>query len=269
MNRKAMWAGPQKFYSDNQDVLLKYMKKVVDKTVTREDVKAVMLPHAGYFYSGSVSGKTISCVNVPDKIIILGPNHTGLGQPYSIVAKGQWSTPLGPVNICQELASVMLKNSNLIVEDESPHINEHSIEVELPFLKYMNNNISIVPMIVSDFLFERFEIVGNSLAQTIEQYKEPVLLVVSSDLTHYESDQQVKLKDQRAIQAILALDPKEMINRVNMEHISMCGYAPMAIALFACKKLGAKTARLIDYKTSGDVTEDFSNVVGYAGIIIQ
>lgn len=269
MHRKAMWAGPRKFYSDDPDVLLKYLKKVVDTTGIKTDVKAVMLPHAGYFYSGAVAGKTISCVNVPDTIIILGPNHTGLGQPYSIVAKGQWSTPLGPVNVCAELASLMLQNSNLIIEDESPHINEHAIEVELPFLKYMNNNISIVPMIVSDFLVEHFEKVGNSLAQTIEQYKKSVLIVVSSDLTHYESEQQVKLKDQRVIEAILALDPKEMINRVNTEHISMCGYAPMATALFACKKLKAKTARLIDYKTSGDVTEDTSNVVGYAGIIIK
>jgi MEMO1 family protein len=269
MNRKPMWAGPQNFYPADPDLLKKYFKKVIDKTAAKLDVKAVMLPHAGYFYSGAVAGKTISCVNVPDTVIILGPNHTGLGRPYSLVRRGIWSTPLGEINICSKLADLILENSDLITEDETPHTHEHSLEVELPFLQYMNNNISIVPIIISDFFIDRLEAVGNSLAQTIEQYAKPVLIVISSDMTHYESAEQVKSKDQRAIDSMLELNHQELFARVKAENISMCGFAPAIIGLFASKKIGAKTARLINYQTSGDVTEDFSSVVGYAGIIIQ
>jgi len=269
MNRKTVWAGPQKFYSDEPEVLLKYMEKVIDKQAVKQQVKAVMLPHAGYFYSGAVVAKTISAVNIPDAVIILGPNHTGLGRPYSIVGKGQWETPLGKVNICEPLADLIQKNSDLIVEDESPHINEHSIEVELPFLRYLNDKVSIVPMIISDFILSRFEDVGNSLALAIEQYAKPVLIVISSDLTHYESKEQAEQKDNRIIESILNLKPEELFKRVNEEHISMCGFGPAAIALYACKKLGANKAKLVDYRTSGEVTDDQSSVVGYAGIIIQ
>ncbi len=269
MNRQSMWAGPQKFYPDDPDVLLKYLDRVIDRDAPKQDMQAVMLPHAGYFYSGEVAAKTISCVNVPDTVIVLGPNHTGLGRPYSIVAKGQWETPLGKINICEPLAALMLENSNLIIEDESPHINEHAIEVELPFLKYLNDQVSIVPMVISDFMLSRFEEVGNSLALAIEQYGKPVLIVLSSDLTHYEPKDQAEIKDKRIIDSILDLNPEEMFNRVNEEHISMCGFGPATIALYACKKLGAKTAKLIDYRTSGEVTHDQSSVVGYAGIIIQ
>ncbi|MFH1062384.1 MAG: AmmeMemoRadiSam system protein B [Candidatus Omnitrophota bacterium] len=269
MNRKPMWAGPQKFYPEDPDILKKYFKKVIDKTAAKQEVKAVMLPHAGYFYSGAVAGKTISCVKVPDTIILLGPNHTGLGQPYSLVRKGLWSTPLGEIKICSKLADLILENSDLITEDETPHTHEHSLEVELPFLKYLNSNISIVPIIISDFFIDRLEAVGDSLARAIVEYAKPVLIVISSDMTHYEPAEQVELKDQRAIDAMLELNPQELFARVNAENISMCGFGPAVIGLFACKKLGAKKARLIDYQTSGDVTEDFSSVVGYAGIIIQ
>ncbi|MBU1087736.1 MAG: AmmeMemoRadiSam system protein B, partial [Candidatus Omnitrophica bacterium] len=238
-------------------------------TAAKQPAMVIMLPHAGYFYSGAVAGKTVSYVNIPDTVIVLAPNHTGLGQPYSIVQSGVWETPLGSVKICEKLAGLMLANSPLIVEDESPHINEHAVEVQLPFLKYLNNNLSIVPMIVSDFMLSRFEAVGNSLALSIEQFAKPVLIVISSDLTHYESVQQVKAKDKKVIQSIINLDPEEMFAKVTEENISMCGFGPAAIALFACKKMRAKTATLIDYRTSGDVTHDQTSVVGYAGIIIQ
>ncbi|MBU1043244.1 MAG: AmmeMemoRadiSam system protein B [Candidatus Omnitrophica bacterium] len=269
MDRKAVWAGPQKFYSDNKDLLLKYMEKNVDKTSLKQDVKAVMLPHAGYFYSGAVAAKTISRVNIPDTVIVLAPNHTGLGRPYSIIQSGVWETPLGPVRICEKLAGLILANSPLIIEDESPHINEHAIEVQLPFLKYLNANVSIVPMIVSDFMLSRFEEVGNCLALSIEQFAKPVLIVISSDLSHYEPVHMVKAKDKKVIQSIVSLNPKEMFDKVTEENISMCGFGPAAIALYACKKMGAETAELIEYQTSGEVTHDQTSVVGYAGIIIQ
>jgi AmmeMemoRadiSam system protein B len=164
---------------------------------------------------------------------------------------------------------LLIESSDLITEDETPHIKEHSIEVELPFLKYINKDVDIVPIIISDFLLERFELVGKAIASVVKNSGKNVLIVVSTDMTHYESHEQAKKQDKKAIESILALDPEGLFNRVNEEHISMCGFGPATVALFACKQLGCKKARLVEYKTSGDVTRDKSSVVGYAGIVIE
>ena len=269
MIREAVWAGTRKFYPDDKLSLIKYLEKVIDLDAEKKQAKAVMLPHAGYFYSGAVAGKTVSRIKVPDTVIILGPNHTGLGMPYSIVCHGLWKTPIGDIEIAEDLADIILDGSSLITEDETAHIKEHSIEVELPFLKYLNPDVRIVPVIVSDFLLDRLQAVGNSISDSIKKYNKPVLIVVSSDMSHYEPQETVEKKDKMAIESILAMDPEQLYNRKNKEYISMCGFAPAIVALYACKRLGAGSAELVDYRTSAEANNDPSSVVGYAGIVIS
>lgn len=269
MIRKTVWAGPRNFYPDNPESLKKTIARLIGPEQNKEECKAVLMPHAGYFYSGHVAGKTISAVKVPDTIIVLGPNHTGLGLPYSLLSKGTWQTPLGYISIQEELAALMLENSGYFRQDESPHIKEHAIEVEIPFLQYFNNNISIVPVIVSDFVLSNYRKAGQEIAEAVKKFAKPVLIVISSDLTHYESHKTAKEKDAQVIEAILELDENKLYERVTANKISMCGCAPACVGLYAAKKLGATQARLIDYKTSGDTTGDNTSVVGYAGLIIK
>ena len=128
MIRKTVWAGPRNFYPDNPEILKKSIAGFIDSEQIKEECKAVLLPHAGYFYSGEIAGRTISCVKVPDTVIILGPNHTGIGSLYSLISKGSWQTPLGYLNIQEDLAQILLENTKFIKEDELPHIKEHSIK---------------------------------------------------------------------------------------------------------------------------------------------
>jgi len=269
MIRKSVWAGPRNFYPDNPETLKKTIAGFVDTNQNREECKAVLMPHAGYFYSGGVAGKTISAVNIPDTIIILAPNHTGLGSPYSILSKGTWQTPFDNISIQEELAALMLENSKVFRQDEAAHIKEHAIEVEVPFLQYFNKNIAIVPVIICDFVLNNYRRAGQEIAEAVKKFAKPVLIVISSDLTHYESHESAKEKDQYVIEAVKELDEEKLYDRVNTNKISMCGYAPACVGIYAAKKLGAQEARLIDYKTSGDTSGDFSSVVGYAGLIIK
>lgn len=269
MIRKAVWAGMGKFYPGDAERLKEYLHSVIPEVKVKQQVKAVVLPHAGYMYSGAVAGKTISTVNVPDCVLILSPCHTGLGRPYSLMAEGTWITPLGQIKVNEKLVNAILGNSRLIEVDESAHIHEHAIEVELPFLRYLNDNVTIVPMVVADFVIENYKKVGAALAASILQYNEPVLIVASSDMSHYEPQKVAKEKDTMAIEAVMELNPEKLLKIVRENKISMCGIIPVAVALFACKELAAKKAELIDYQTSGDITGDYSSVVGYAGIIIH
>jgi len=268
MIRKPIWAGERKFYPADPQLLKTEIEKYIEPEKEKVNAKAVVMPHAGYIFSGSVAGKTISEVTVPNHIILLGPNHTGLGASYAMVSKGAWITPFGEIKINENLAGLLLKNSKFIEEDESAHINEHCIEVELPFLQYFNKDISIVPIVIRDFSYENFEKVGHEVAESIKEFSKPVLIVASSDMTHYEPHAEIKEKDFSAVDAIVNLDAKELLLRVYIKKISMCGFAPVCVAICASKELGATTGKLVDYQTSGDASGEYSSVVGYAGITI-
>jgi len=267
MIRAAAVAG--QFYPRDREGLLKTVEKLVDTTLPKQEVRCVIMPHAGYIYSGPVAGKTISHVNVKDTVLILGPNHTGLGLPYSIMSEGAWETPLGEIKIDSGLAKLILQDSKFIKIDENAHMFEHSIEVELPFLQYFNKDLSMVPMIISDLNLQYFKSVGQEIARAIKQHTKPTLIVASTDMTHYQPHDMAKDKDAQAIEAILKLDVEGLNKVIKKRNVSMCGFAPVAVAIYACLELGAKKAELIDYKTSGDITGDYSSVVGYAGIIIK
>jgi hypothetical protein len=242
---------------------------MVDEKVAKEEVIGLVSPHAGYIYSGSVAGATIAKVKPKDTFIILGPNHTGRGKPFSIMTEGVWQTPLGEVVIDSRLAKQILDGSAYLEEDYSAHQYEHSIEVQLPFLQYFKSNIRLVPIVLAHATGSIYKEIGSAIARAIKDLDREALIIASSDMTHYEPHESARRKDNSAIEAILALDEDELLKRVEELKMSMCGYAPVASLITAAKELGARGAELISYQTSGDATGDYGSVVGYAGIIIK
>lgn len=227
-----------------------------------------VVPHAGYMYSGAVAGAVYGRLDLPGRCIILCPNHTGYGEPLAIMSHGAWSTPLGNVPIDEALASDLKERFSLISEDETAHRFEHALEVQLPFLQVLRPDFRFVPITVGTGQFEVLSALGVAMAAVISQSGERVLVIASSDMNHYESDEVTRVKDRRAIEPMLALDPRGLYDAVRKTHISMCGYGPAVAMLTASVKLGASKAELIRYATSGDVSGERNKVVGYAGIAV-
>lgn len=258
------------FYSANKTELLKQLGSLVRRGPVTENAMAVILPHAGYVYSGGVAGKVLGCVNQKKTYIIIGPNHTGLGERFGIASSESWNTPLGRADVDMVLAKDIIAGSNYITFDDMSHQFEHSVEVQIPFLQYMQKSFKFIPMVASHASVDIYRSVGKEIAASIKRLKleNDVMLIASSDMTHYESQSEAKKKDDMAIKSILSLDEQKLIDTISKFDISMCGYAPVAIIISAAKELGAGSARLISYATSGDVSGDYSAVVGYAGITI-
>ncbi|MCX5706712.1 MAG: AmmeMemoRadiSam system protein B [Candidatus Omnitrophica bacterium] len=235
------------------------------------DALGCLLPHAGYIYSGKVAVRTLAKIKIRNNIILLGPNHTGYGPDYSIMTEGVWQTHLGEVKINSILAKKIIEPSAYLEEDSLAHNSEHSLEVELPILQYFKKDFEIVPIVFKSENFAELVKIGEEIGLAIQdlQLKDQVLLISSSDMTHYEEEAQARKKDQKAIGAILKLDQDKLREEVTGFNISMCGYAPTVVMLGAAKKLGAKKAQLVSYQTSADTTGDKSSVVGYAGLIIN
>ena len=268
--RKPIAAGPagMAFYLSSPEGLKNQIKGLIDERAPKSEIIACVLPHAGYEYSGKVAADTLSHLVIKDKIILLGPNHTGEGEQFSIMTEGIWQTPLGEVKIDSNLAKNILSNSKYLKDDFIAHKHEHSLEVELPFLQYLKKDFEIVPIAFMTDDIEALREVGKDLAKTIAGEKE-CLLIASSDMTHYESHDSARRKDKMAIEAILELDEVKLMETVSEFDITMCGYAPVIAAICAAKALGAKKGKLIKYQTSGESTGDYSSVVGYAGITIS
>lgn len=257
------------FYPASKEQLICEIEKYINKKASKEKILGIVLPHAGYVYSGETAALALSRAELPDNIIILGPNHTGAGARFSIMAHGMWNTPMGNVNINGELAEIILNKTSLLKEDEEAQIYEHSIEVQLPIIQYLKGNFRFVPIVVSYGDIKQYQEIGYAIAGAIEEFGEEVVIIASSDMTHYESSETAKTKDNLAIESILKLNEAELFNRVHKHSISMCGCGPVCIMLAACKKLGAKHAELVKYTNSGEVTGDFAQVVGYAGITVK
>lgn len=258
------------FYPLSGQALKSQIESFVDKKAAKQDCLACMLPHAGYIYSGKVAAQTLSCVNIKRRVILLGPNHTGFGTAFSLMAEGAWQTPLGQVKIDSEFCKKLLGCSEYLEDDFSAHANEHCLEVEVPLLQYFETNFEIVPVVVASDDTEALKEVGKEIASVIKELKveKSTLIIASSDMTHYESQAQAQKKDKAALDSILELNEDLLMERVRRQNISMCGAAPAVIMLTASKLLGAGSAKLIKYQTSADVTGDTDRVVGYAGVII-
>jgi len=227
-----------------------------------------IVPHAGYIYSGQVAGAVFSRLAIPSCCIVLCPNHTGLGHPLAIMKHGGWRTPLGDLPIATELAEKLLQAFPALVEDSAAHRAEHAIEVELPFMQVIRPGVQFVPIAVGTSRLLLLEHLGEALATVIEACEQPVLVIASSDMNHYEDDASTRVKDHKAIDQILAMDPRGLYETVMNESISMCGFGPAVAMLTAARRLGAQSAELVQYATSGDVTGDREMVVGYAGILV-
>jgi len=230
--------------------------------------RACLVPHAGYIYSGSVAGEVYRCIEIPSRVILLGPRHFPRGASLAILSDGAWQTPLGMVPIDHLLAEKIVRAFPLLREDAVAHSSEHSLEVQLPFLQRLAPSFAFVPIVIGPAQWEQLESLGRALASVISAEREPILLIASSDMNHYESDAVTRVKDRKAIDAILALQPRKLFETVRDEKISMCGYAAAVAVLIAARELSATRAELIRYATSGEVNGDMQEVVGYAGIVI-
>ena len=237
----------------------------------RASVRAVgcIAPHAGYMYSGHVAGAVFARVEIPRRCIVLCPNHTGMGRALAVMSDGAWQTPLGDVPIDAELAGALKRRFPALQEDSAAHRAEHATEVELPFLLLRQPELRFVPIALGTSQFEVLEQLGKALGDVVAAQKDPVLIVASSDMNHYESDAVTRVKDHQAIERILTLDPRGLFDVVTQQDISMCGFGPAVAMLTAARQLGAKSAELVKYATSGDVSGDRDMVVGYAGVVVS
>lgn len=258
------------FYPATASSLQKQISDFLPKSVKPREAVGCIMPHAGYIYSGKVAVHTASRVSVKRNAVLFGPNHTGLGAAVSLMASGAWQTPLGNARINGDLALSILRGSEYAEADELAHSREHSIEVELPILQYFREDIEIVPIALGCDDFEALTDIGSAVARAVKEAKieSETLLVASSDMTHYEPASVAKVKDRRALDAIVALDPKGLWDVVHKLGLTMCGYMPVISMLIAARELGAVKGELVEYATSGDVTGDELSVVGYAGVIV-
>jgi len=267
MIRRSAVAGS--FYAGTRERLRLQVEDLLPRGVPQEPAIGVVAPHAGYMYSGKVAGAVYSRVAFPDVFVILGPNHTGLGAGASVMTYGEWETPLGKVPIDADLGSAILKNSAVLEEDHLGHAREHSIEVQLPFLQYFERPFSFVPISLFSHEYGACQDVGQAVAKAVRETNKRVLLVASTDMSHYVSRDEATQKDRKAIDAILALDAEGLHRVVRREGISMCGFHPSTAMLVAAKALGASRAALVMYTDSGEVTRDLHEVVAYAGLIVR
>jgi AmmeMemoRadiSam system protein B len=230
----------------------------------------LVVPHAGYVYSGHVAGAVYSRIQFHERNIVLCPNHTGFGPPLSIMKSGSWRTPLGEMPIDQEISEALMSADSDLQDDVEAHRFEHATEVQLPFLQQCGPAAGrFVPITIGTGNLQRLQELGRATAGVVQQAAPAALIIASSDMNHYESDAVTRVKDRKAIDQILAMDPEGLFDAVRRENISMCGYGPTVAMLTAAKILGATKAELVKYATSGDVSMDFDHVVGYAGFIIS
>jgi AmmeMemoRadiSam system protein B len=228
-------------------------------------ITSVVCPHAGYIYSGPTAAHSygqLASEASPDSIVILGPNHTGLGGSISIWGAGAWETPLGNAPIDEELARSIFEASDLIDMDETAHLREHSIEVQLPFLQHIYGEIRFVPICMGFQDLETSRRVGRAIVDASTGRN--ILILASTDLTHMETKSSAAVKDRGVIDRIVSMDEAALISWVRSQRVTMCGYGPVSAALVASKLMGATKAELLSYSTSGDITGDTSAVVGYA-----
>lgn len=256
------------FYPKNSAALVHTLEQFIPAVTATIPAYGVMVPHAGYVYSGAVAGKTFAGVSIPPEVVILGPNHHGIGHQTAVYSRGGWETPLGTVPIAEDLADAILAACPAAAADVQAHLYEHSLEVQVPFLETLRGDVSIAPICIGRVPLETLLALGDGLAQALRTRPQQPLIVASTDMTHYESGDEARRKDHLALQHVLTLDPEGLYRTVRDNRISMCGVLPTVVMLRAALALGATSAKLVSYANSGEVTGDQREVVGYAGVIV-
>ena len=264
MTRKPAVAG--RFYEGDSAALRKEVESYLSYEGKKEVRTGCLVPHAGYVFSGATAGMVLSRVSIPDSVIILSPNHTGMGESFSVWSGGGWEIPLGTVDIDEELREDVLSLEEA-APDEAAHRMEHSIEVVLPFLKTVHEDIRIVPVTIRSSDLDSLIRFGKGLADILSRAGKPVLIVASSDMTHMEPAEQARRKDMKCIEKMEQVDVEGLYRLVTGEHITMCGVFPATSLLAACREIGIEQGELINYTNSGEASGDLMNVVGYAGMV--
>ena len=257
------------FYESSPLKLTRQVNDCIEEGLEKERVIGLVSPHAGLMYSGRVAGAVYSRIKSPHTFILIGPNHTGLGSPVSMMSSGIWHMPTGELKIDERLAGKLKNYAEVITEDSRAHQMEHSLEVQLPFILHFSADVSIVPITMMPVSLDTCRAVGEAIAEAVKDSEYPVTIIASSDMSHYETDSAAREKDRMAIDRVLALDPAGLFNTVREEKISMCGVNPVTTMLFAARTLGASESVLVRYMTSGEVSGDYDYVVGYAGILVK
>jgi hypothetical protein len=234
-------------------------------------VRAAIVPHAGLMYSGACAGIVFRSIAIPPVVVILAPNHTGrLGAPGGASAwmRGTFRTPLGSLGVAESFLSALAGRCALVAHDPLAHSHEHAVEVELPFIQRLAPQATIAPIVLAWDEWSYCRELGAAVAETVRSWPEAVLLLASSDMTHYESATSCERKDRLALAAAEKLDGEDLLAICERHHVTMCGRAPAATVLEAARRLGATAAEVVDYRHSGWVSGDDSRVVAYAGVVI-
>jgi AmmeMemoRadiSam system protein B len=266
MQRESVVAG--QFYPENAQKLRALLLQLIPENAATQAVAGIIAPHAGYVYSGAIAGQVYARITIPPAVLIIGPNHHGAGAAAALYPDGEWQSPLGSVVINSRLNSLLLHHGPYLRSDTIAHQNEHSLEVQLPFMQYLRPDVSISALCIGHGDYAVLRDIGSGIATAIKEYGEEVLIVASSDMTHYESADAARHKDQQALERVLALDGRGVLNICQKQQITMCGVVPATIMIEAARQLGASQAELVAYGTSGDVTGDNRQVVGYAGVMV-
>lgn len=268
--RKPAVAG--RFYPRAVDELESMVDEFLrDVEETPRAVLGAVVPHAGLIYSGRCAAQVFGRIEIPELVVIIAPNHTGrLGTPggASGWSEGWFETPLGRMEVDSEFMQRLSAACHLVEHDPSAHLGEHAIEVELPFLQFLDRPCKIAPLVLAWDDWEHCKLLADGLVETIRSWKTDVLLLASSDMTHYEPAERAAIKDRLALDAMEELDGSALLEVCRKESVTMCGRAPAAVVLETARMLGAKCAEVVDYRNSGRVTGDYSSVVAYAGLVI-
>jgi AmmeMemoRadiSam system protein B len=257
------------FYPAEPGSLRRTVTDHMDESVDGvQEPVAVMVPHAGYTYSGRTAGRVYGRIAVPANVVLLGPNHTGRGAPAAVWSSGDWHTPLGVVRVNRDAACALAAAHPRLQEDEEAHLQEHALEVQVPFLQMRCPGVSLLPVCLADCGLDELLEMGQALAQVLRRQGGRWLIVISSDMTHFAGREEARRQDRLALDRLEALDPAGLYATVRDHQISMCGVIPAVVGLAAATHLGASGASLVDYSCSGDVTGDNTDVVAYAGMTI-
>lgn len=266
MQRNPAVAG--QFYAGSAAALRADLAAMIPAVSGKRKAIGIISPHAGYVYSGAIAGHGFAAVEIPATLLVLGPNHHGMGAGVALYPDGSWLTPLGEVAINSRLNALLLRHVPLVRSDTIAHQREHSLEVQIPFIQHLRSDASIAAICLGHGDFDAVSLIGEGIATAIREYGEDVLIVASSDMSHYESAASARRKDNLALERVLALDPEALLTVCRNERITMCGVVPAAVMLVAARALGASGAVVAAYGTSGDVTGDDREVVGYAAVTV-
>ena len=267
MQRQPAVAG--QFYPGSEQKLRAALSQLIPENLSPAPVKGIISPHAGYIYSGAIAGRLFGRITIPGTVLIIGPNHHGAGEAAALYPDGEWLTPLGVTAINSRLNSLLLQHGHYLRADKIAHQNEHSLEVQLPFLQYLRPDVTIAALCIGHGDYVPLSDIGHGIAAAIREFGEDVLIIASSDMTHYESAASARQKDEMALARALALDGKGLLDVCHRQHITMCGAVPATVMIEAVLQSGASQAELIAYGNSGDVSGDNRQVVGYAAVTVR